>query len=115
VAEPPAAVPTASDQAADQPSDGTAAARPSAAAVVVAVAGKVRRPGLVRLAAGSRVADAVQAAGGADPGVDVTMLNPARKVVDGELIVVGVPPPSGAAWPREPARRPHRRPGHRST
>jgi competence protein ComEA len=97
VAEPPAAVPAASGQAADQPSDGAAGARASGAAgVVVAVAGKVRRPGLVRLPAGSRVADAVQAAGGADAGVDVTMLNPARKVVDGELIVVGVPPPSGA-------------------
>jgi competence protein ComEA len=65
----------------------------------VAVAGKVRRPGLVRLPSGSRVADAIQAAGGTGPGVDVTMLNPARKVVDGELIVVGVPPPSGAAVP----------------
>jgi competence protein ComEA len=96
VAEPPAAVSAASGRTADQPSDGTAGARPSATGVVVAVAGKVRRPGLVRLPAGSRVADAVQAAGGADPGVDVTMLNPARKVVDGELIVVGVPPPSGA-------------------
>ncbi|MFI7026523.1 helix-hairpin-helix domain-containing protein [Micromonospora sp. NPDC049900] len=65
--------------------------------VVVAVAGKVRRPGLVRLPAGARVADAVEAAGGALPGVDVAMLNPARKVTDGELVVVGVPPPTPAA------------------
>jgi competence protein ComEA len=65
--------------------------------VVVAVAGKVRRPGLVRLPAGARVADAVEAAGGALPGVDVAMLNPARKVTDGELIVVGVPAPTPAA------------------
>ncbi|MEV7326542.1 ComEA family DNA-binding protein [Micromonospora sp. NPDC093244] len=73
-----------------------------AAEVVVAVAGKVRRPGLVRLPAGSRLADAVQAAGGALPGVDVALLNPARKVTDGELIVVGVTPPpmpAGAAGP----------------
>ncbi|MER5703963.1 ComEA family DNA-binding protein [Micromonospora sp. NPDC002296] len=63
--------------------------------LVVAVAGKVRRPGLVRLPAGSRVADAVQAAGGALPGVDVALLNPARKVTDGELILVGVPAPAG--------------------
>ncbi|MFG1898371.1 helix-hairpin-helix domain-containing protein [Micromonospora zamorensis] len=61
--------------------------------LVVAVAGKVRKPGLVRLPAGSRLADAVQAAGGALPGVDVALLNPARKVTDGELIVVGVTPP----------------------
>ncbi|MFG2050955.1 helix-hairpin-helix domain-containing protein [Micromonospora sp. NPDC048935] len=64
--------------------------------LVVAVAGKVRKPGLVRLPAGSRLADAVQAAGGPLPGVDVALLNPARKVTDGELIVVGVTPPPGA-------------------
>ncbi|NGM15543.1 ComEA family DNA-binding protein [Verrucosispora sp. CWR15] len=67
--------------------------------LVVAVAGKVRRPGLVRLAAGARVADALDAAGGALPGVDVALLNPARRVSDGELILVGVPAPSGAAGP----------------
>jgi len=60
------------------------------AEVVVAVTGKVRRPGLVRLPAGSRVADAVQAAGGSLPGADLTMLNLARKVTDGELIAVGI-------------------------
>ncbi|WP_435819976.1 helix-hairpin-helix domain-containing protein [Micromonospora purpureochromogenes] len=63
--------------------------------LVVAVAGKVRRPGLVRVPAGARVADAVQAAGGALPGVDVALLNPARKVADGELILVGVAAPPG--------------------
>ncbi|MFF0251874.1 helix-hairpin-helix domain-containing protein [Micromonospora zamorensis] len=67
--------------------------------LVVAVAGKVRKPGLVRLPAGSRLADAVQAAGGALPGVDVALLNPARKVTDGELIVVGVTPPPAPAGP----------------
>ncbi|MFY1687293.1 helix-hairpin-helix domain-containing protein [Plantactinospora sp. WMMB782] len=65
--------------------------------VVVAVAGKVRRPGLVRLPAGARVADALESAGGALPGVDVALLNLARKVVDGELILVGVTPAPGAA------------------
>ncbi len=67
--------------------------------VVVAVAGKVRRPGLVRLPAGARVADALAAAGGAQPGVDTALLNLARKVTDGELILVGVTPPPGAAPP----------------
>ncbi|MGC4750287.1 helix-hairpin-helix domain-containing protein [Micromonospora sp. DT201] len=67
--------------------------------LVVAVAGKVRRPGLVRLPAGSRLADAVQAAGGPLPGVDVALLNPARKVTDGELIVVGITPPPVPAGP----------------
>ncbi|MEU4570078.1 helix-hairpin-helix domain-containing protein [Micromonospora sp. NPDC023956] len=65
--------------------------------LVVAVAGKVRRPGLVRLPAGARVADAIEAAGGAQPGVDVALLNPARKVADGELIVVGATPPPAVA------------------
>lgn len=75
---------------------------PGGGELVVAVAGKVRRPGLVRLPAGARLADAVQAAGGALPGVDVALLNPARKVTDGELIVVGVTPPpvpGGAVGP----------------
>lgn len=66
------------------------------AEVVVAVAGKVRRPGLVRLPAGARVADALDSAGGPLPGVDVSLLNLARKVTDGELILVGVTPPAGA-------------------
>jgi competence protein ComEA len=71
------------------------------AAVVVAVSGRVRHPGLVRLPAGSRVADAIEAAGGALPGTDLSMVNLARKVVDGELIVVGLAATgvSGAAGP----------------
>jgi competence protein ComEA len=63
--------------------------------LVVAVSGRVHHPGLVRLPAGSRVADAIQAAGGALPGTDLSMVNLARKVVDGELIVVGLAPASG--------------------
>jgi competence protein ComEA len=59
--------------------------------VVVDVAGRVRHPGLVTLPAGSRVADALRAAGGATPGTDLTSLNLARKLVDGEQILVGVP------------------------
>jgi competence protein ComEA len=65
--------------------------------IVVAVSGKVRRPGLVRLPAGSRVADAVQAAGGALPGTDLSQLNLAKKVSDGELIAIGVAVASGPA------------------
>jgi competence protein ComEA len=67
--------------------------------VVVAVGGKVRKPGLVRLPAGARVADALQAAGGAKPGVDPSLLNLARRVVDGELIMVGASPPPAVAAP----------------
>lgn len=88
------------------PDPGVGAGSPSSAEVVVAVGGKVRRPGLVRLPPGSRVADALQAAGGADPGVDLATLNLARKVVDGEMILVGVTPPPGAAPATDPAGQP---------
>jgi competence protein ComEA len=79
--------------------------------VVVAVAGRVRRPGLVRVPAGARVADVVEAAGGALPGVDVALLNPARKVADGELILVGVTAPPGATGPDAAPAGPAAAPG----
>ena len=69
------------------------------AIVVVDVAGKVRRPGIATLPIGSRVVDALEAAGGVRHGVDLTTLNLARLLVDGEQIVVGVPPPGGVAAP----------------
>jgi competence protein ComEA len=65
--------------------------------LVVDVAGKVRRPGIAVLPAGSRVVDALEAAGGARRGVDLTALNLARPVVDGEQILVGVAPAAGVA------------------
>jgi competence protein ComEA len=65
--------------------------------VTVDVAGKVRRPGIAVLQAGSRVVDALEAAGGARPGADLAGLNLARVLVDGEQIVVGVPAPAVAA------------------
>ncbi|MEU8263596.1 helix-hairpin-helix domain-containing protein [Micromonospora sp. NPDC048999] len=89
----PVSTATAPDEAQPTP----AAPAGASGEVVVAVAGKVRRPGLVRLPAGARVGDAVEAAGGALPGVDVALLNPARKLADGELILVGVTAPPGAA------------------
>ncbi|GAA3255703.1 hypothetical protein GCM10010532_105230 [Dactylosporangium siamense] len=75
----------------------SAAPSGAAARLVVSVNGKVHRPGLVELPAGARVADAITAAGGALPGTDLTGLNLARKVVDGEMISVGVPAPPGGA------------------
>jgi competence protein ComEA len=57
----------------------------------VHVVGQVRRPGLVRLAAGSRVADAIERAGGASPGADLSTLNLARMLVDGEQVRVPRP------------------------
>lgn len=79
---PPAAASPATDTAAD-------------GQVTVDVAGKVRRPGIVVLDAGSRVVDAIDAAGGARPRVDLSSLNLARLLVDGEQVLVGLPPPVG--------------------
>lgn len=76
----------------------SASASPSAPPkVVVDVTGKVRRPGIAVLHSGSRVVDALRAAGGARPGVDLGALNLARVLVDGEQIVVGQAAPAGAA------------------
>jgi competence protein ComEA len=65
--------------------------------LVVAVVGEVAAPGVVRLPAGSRVADAVQAAGGVAPGGSSGLLNLARKLSDGEQVVVGPDAPPDAA------------------
>ncbi|MFB7758018.1 helix-hairpin-helix domain-containing protein [Streptomyces sp. NPDC056121] len=67
------------------------AAGASGAGIVVDVSGKVRSPGIHRLPAGSRVADALRAAGGIRPGVDPTGINRARLLADGEQVVVGAP------------------------
>ncbi len=64
------------------------------APLVVDVAGRVRRPGIVELPAGSRVVDAIHAAGGARRGVNTTSLNLARQLLDGEQIVVGLRVPA---------------------
>jgi competence protein ComEA len=85
--------------AADGPAVAPSATGSTSPEVIVAVEGKVRKPGVVHLRAGARVADALDAAGGPEPGVDVAMLNLARKVVDGELILVGVTPPPGTSVP----------------
>jgi competence protein ComEA len=69
--------------------------------ITVDVAGKVRRPGIAVLDAGSRVVDAIKAAGGARKGVDLSALNLARPLVDGEQILVGVP--AAPAAPGAPA------------
>ncbi|SOJ56214.1 ComE operon protein 1 [Mycobacterium simulans] len=63
--------------------------------VVISVVGLVRKPGLVTLAPGARIADALQAAGGAIDGADTIGLNMARQLGDGEQIVVGLAPISG--------------------
>lgn len=74
----------------------SAIASPSSARVVVYVTGKVRRPGVLSLAPGSRVADAVAAAGGLRKGASPGGVNLARRVVDGEQVIVGSPAQGGA-------------------
>jgi len=59
--------------------------------VVVHVVGAVNKPGLVQLAAGSRVADAIAAAGGSTAEADLASINVARLLVDGEQIRVPLP------------------------
>ncbi len=72
--------------------DGAPAPVASGAALVVAhVVGAVAAPGVVRLPAGSRVVDALAAAGGATADADLGRLNLARVLGDGEQIVVPRP------------------------
>lgn len=65
----------------------TGAAAPGAP-LLVHVVGAVRRPGVVELAPGSRVTDAVEAAGGVTRNAAPGSVNLARPVLDGEQVVV---------------------------
>ncbi|WP_244502463.1 ComEA family DNA-binding protein [Streptomyces oceani] len=65
--------------------------------VTVEVTGDVEDPGIQRLPPGSRVTDALKAAGGLTSGADTKGLNQARRLVDGEQISVGDKPPAPAA------------------
>lgn len=107
VAFPASAGPSASIPFASIPSGAaapSAAALPSAAApsaapaqIVVSVVGLVRKPGLVRLAPRSRVADALSSAGGAREGADTTSLNLAQVLGDGDQVLVGYASKDGNA------------------
>ena len=65
--------------------------------LVVHVAGAVRAPGVYRLRAGARVADAVRRAGGARRRADLSAVNLAAEVQDGRQVLVPVRAPGGAA------------------
>lgn len=69
--------------------------------LIIDVVGHVKTPGIVVLPAGSRVADAIEAAGGITGDVERETLNFARELSDGEQILVGVepatPPDSGGS------------------
>lgn len=72
---------------------------PTVSDVVVHVVGAVAAPGLVTVPEGSRVADALSAAGDATPDADLAGVNLAREVVDGEQIVVPRPGEAVVAAP----------------
>lgn len=73
------------------------AAKVPAAELIVDVVGKVRKPGIVTVPKGSRVYQAIEAAGGLKGRVDTASLNMARVLADGEQIVVGIASPPGTA------------------
>jgi len=76
----PASSPPASPAASDSPE--------AAPDVVVYVCGAVRAPGIVRLPAGARVADALELAGGAAARAELAGVNLAALVTDGQQILV---------------------------
>ena len=103
-----------------------AEASEAAPRLFVYVVGAVRRPGLFRLKEGARVADALGRAGGPTRGADLTAVNLAAPLADGQQVIVPRRGPSGAAAsgalrPRregEPChgdrRAARRAPGHRA-
>jgi len=66
----------------------TASTAPSPSTIIVDVAGWVRKPGVYEFATGDRVIDAVNRAGGARHGADLTSLNLAAPLADGTQVVV---------------------------
>lgn len=78
--------------------EGETGGRMPGAELMVHVIGQVHEPGVVQLPTGSRVVDAVEAAGGLTDQADAGSVNLARAVLDGEQVWVGAPgeePPEG--------------------
>jgi len=65
--------------------------------ICVHIAGKVNKPGMYELEPGSRVMDAIEAAGGAAPNADLESINLAEKLADGQQVYIAlkgqIPPP----------------------
>jgi competence protein ComEA len=70
-------------------SSGASASSQGLDQIVVDIKGDVVTPGLVTLPAGARVADAIAAAGGVTPSADVTGINLAERMSDGQMIFIG--------------------------
>ena len=88
------------DQTLPRAAPDTSSGAGAAGRVAVHVAGRVRHPGLIRLPIGSRVQDAIRAAGGPAAGADLDAVNLARKLTDGEQVLV--PGPGDSASPTVP-------------
>ena len=65
-----------------------ASASASAVPIIVDVTGWVHDPGVYEFVTGDRVIDAVERAGGAKPGADLSILNLAAPLTDGTQVVV---------------------------
>jgi len=85
---------------------GTATAASAAASLVVHVAGAVRHPGVYEMPEGSRVEDAIEAAGGPRSSAQLELLNLAAPLVDGQQVLVprrGSPRENGSPSVAPPA------------
>ena len=90
--------PAAAGAGAARPASGTFEVSPEGGGdVVVHVAGAVRRPGVYRLPAGSRVTDAVERAGGGTGRASLDTVNLAARLADGQQVVVPELAPGGGA------------------
>jgi competence protein ComEA len=87
----------AAGSAEESSSGGSFSVSGQAGDVVVDVTGAVARPGVYRLPAGSRVTDAVQRAGGAEPRAELEAVNLAARLADGQQVVVPERRPAGTA------------------
>ncbi len=92
-------LPTSSDFSPAPEGSAPAAATSTSTSIVIEVVGRVHHAGVFSLPLGSRVVDALKAAGGALPGTDTTSLGLAQKLTDGEQVRVGI----GGAAPGPPA------------
>lgn len=94
----PGADPTA-PAGGEEPAGGGAPARAASPSgtVTVHVVGEVEDPGVVTLDSGARVSEALEEAGGQTSEADLTGVNLARPLVDGEQVVVPEPGQAPAA------------------
>jgi competence protein ComEA len=102
----PTAVPGATGGPGGGGSEGGSGSMAASTEVVVHVVGAVAAPGVQRLPTGSRVIDAVEAAGGAAPDADLSRVNLAAVLADGQQVVVlrpgEAPPAAAGAGPSGP-------------